>query len=86
VPRTDRPYLLQSSGELASARVAAGLSQAGAARSLGIAAKSLSNIERGTVRASETLLGKMAVLYGVPVTRLQRFYRADRQSFLVRER
>ena len=56
-----------------------------AADGLGIQPQSLGNIERGTVPASEDLLGRMADVYRATRLQVVRAYKAGRREFVVRE-
>lgn len=82
----DRPNKLRDASALAKLRIAAGLSQAAAAAKLEVAVNSLSNVERGSVPASNELLERMAAVYAATENQVVRAYRAGRrEQFLVRE-
>jgi transcriptional regulator with XRE-family HTH domain len=85
MPRTERAYTTHRSTALAKLRVRAKLNRAAAAEKLGIAEKSLGNIERGVARASDELLARMAEAYDVSAIAVRRAYVATRREFIVRE-
>lgn len=78
------PYSTKRGGELARLRVDAGMTQDAAADQLQIKPGSLSNIERGAVEASETVMERMAEAYGRPVAAVRRAYLKRRRQYLAR--
>jgi transcriptional regulator with XRE-family HTH domain len=75
MPRTEKPYETLRGNQISRWRVAAGFTQATAAKKLGIERKSYSNLERAATRPSLQTLHRMADMFKVERERLVREHR-----------